>query len=67
MLDETTKLALETIGMNKQALLFVPTRVSAEKAAEEIAKLTQFQLPQLEDDILNAATTPTTQCRKLSH
>ena len=67
MLEETTKLALETMEMNKQALLFVPTRVSAEKAAGDIAKLTAFQFPQLEDDILNAATVPTTQCRKLSH
>src|SRR3989338_8652697 len=67
MLEETTKLALQTMEMNKQALLFVPTRVSAEKAAEDIAKLTTFQFPQLEDDILNAATVPTTQCRQLSH
>ncbi len=67
MLDETTKLAIETIGMNKQALLFLPTRASAEKAAEDIAKLTTMHFPQLEDEILKAASTPTTQCRKLSH
>ena len=67
MIDDTQRLALETIEMNKQALIFAPSRASAEKTAEDIAKLTKFSLPELEQEILKAATTPTKQCRRLSH
>src|SRR3989338_4149728 len=67
MIDDTQRLALETIEMNKQALIFTPSRASAEKTAEDIAKLTKFSLPELEQEILKAATTPTRQCRRLSH
>ena len=41
--------------------------VHREKTAEEISKLTNFNLPELEKEILAAASVPTTQCRKLSH
>lgn len=61
------KLALETIEKNKQAIIFAPSRASAEKTAEDIAKLTNANLPELEYEILKAASTPTKQCRKLSH
>ncbi len=67
VLDPALKLALETIQLNKQAIIFVPSRVSAEKTAEELSKLTRFNLPELEKEILAAASVPTTQCRKLSH
>ncbi len=66
-MDPTLKLALQTLEQNKQAIIFAPSRSSAEKTAEEIAKLTTFQLPELEQEILKAASTPTKQCRKLSH
>lgn len=66
-MDPIHKLALQTLEQNKQAIIFAPSRASAEKAAEDIAKLTQFQLPDLEHDVLKAASTPTKQCRKLSH
>ncbi len=66
-MDPILKLALQTIEQNKQAIIFVPSRASAEKTAEEIAKLTVLQLPELEHEILKAASTPTKQCRKLSH
>ncbi|MDO8511168.1 MAG: helicase-related protein [Nanoarchaeota archaeon] len=66
-MDPILKLALQTLEQNKQAIVFVPSRASAEKTAEEIAKLTAFQLPELEHEILKAASTPTKQCRKLSH
>ena len=66
-LDPLLKLALETIQMNKQAIIFVPSRASAEKTAEELSKLTSFNLPELEKEILATASVPTTQCRKLSH
>lgn len=66
-MDELHKLALETIKMNKQALIFAPSRPSAEKAAEDISLLTNISLPELEKEILKAASTPTKQCRRLSH
>ncbi len=67
VLDPTLKLALETIQLNKQAIIFAPSRVSAEKTAEELSKLTTLNFPELEKEILAAASVPTTQCRKLSH
>ena len=66
-MDEISHLALETIKIHKQAFIFTPSRASAEKTAEDIAKLTDFFLPELEKEILKAASTPTSQCRRLSH
>ncbi len=66
-MDEVLKLAIETINLNKQAIVFVTNRPSAEKTAEEIAKLTSLSLQDLEKEILSVASTPTKQCRRLSH
>ncbi len=66
-MDETQRIALETIKMNKQALIFVASRPSAEKTAEEIASLTAFNYPELEKAALHAISSPTKQCRRLSH
>ena len=66
-MDDLIRLALETIEKNKQAIIFAPSRASAEKTAEEISNLTHFQHPELEKEILRAASTPTKQCRRLSH
>src|SRR3989344_4254581 len=66
-MDPLTQLALETIAMNKQAIIFAPSRASAEKTAEDISKLTTFNIPELEKEVLHAASTPTKQCRRLSH
>ena len=66
-MDALQQLSLETINKGKQAIVFLPSRSSAEKAAEDISKLTALQLPQLEKDILHAVSTPTKQCRRLSH
>ena len=66
-MDPTHKLALETIEMGKQAIIFVSSRISAEKTAEEISKLTSMHLRELSEEVLKAAGTPTKQCRKLSH
>ncbi|MFH0700912.1 MAG: helicase-related protein [Candidatus Woesearchaeota archaeon] len=67
MLDSTQRLVLETLEMNKQALVFAPSRSSAEKTAEELSKLTSFNLPELEKQILHALSQPTKQCRRLSN
>ncbi len=60
------RLILETLQMNKQALVFTPSRASAEKTAEELAKFSGAMLPELESNILKAASTPTQQCRRLA-
>src|SRR3989344_5326207 len=67
MPEEIINLALETIKMGKQAIVFAPTRSSAEKTAEEISKLTALMEIDLEKDILKAASSPTRQCRRLSN
>ncbi len=67
MKDPLLHLAMDTLEKNKQAIIFASSRASAEKAAEDISKLTSFCLPELEKEILKAASTPTRQCRKLSH
>jgi helicase len=65
-MDPLYKLALETIEKNKQAIIFVPSRASAEKTAEEISKLTNFSHPEFEKEVLKGTSTPTKQCRRLS-
>ena len=66
-MDEIQRLAVETIELKKQAIIFAPSRASAEKTAEEISKLTNFQHPEMEQEVLKAASSPTKQCRRLSH
>ncbi|MBI2102330.1 hypothetical protein HYT55_00690 [Candidatus Woesearchaeota archaeon] len=66
-MDDLLKLSLETIQLQKQAMIFLPSRASAEKTAEDIAKLTQCSLPELEQEVLKVVTSPTKQCRRLSH
>ncbi|MDP3733765.1 MAG: helicase-related protein [Nanoarchaeota archaeon] len=67
MADDLHRVALETITIGKQAIIFLPSKSSAEKTAEEIAKKTAFFLPELGQEILTAVSTPTSQCRRLSH
>jgi helicase len=66
-MDDIQKLAVETMQKNKQAIVFVASRASAEKTAEDISKLTSFQHPEMEEVVLKAASSPTKQCRRLSH
>ncbi len=66
-MDAILKISLETIQNDKQALVFCPSRASAEKTAEDISRLMGIQSSELEREILKAASTPTKQCRKLSH
>ncbi len=66
-MDELQKIALETIQMGKQAIIFLPSRASAEKSAEEIAKVTSYHYPAFEQEVLKASSVPTKQCRRLSH
>ena len=65
-MDDIQFLAVETIQKGKQAIVFVPSRASAEKTSEDIAKLVDAHHPDLESDVLNSASTPTKQCKRLS-
>ncbi|MBD3361424.1 hypothetical protein GF358_01395 [Candidatus Woesearchaeota archaeon] len=67
--DSIVNLALDTLKSNKQALVFVNTKKSAEKCAEEIAKKlkqTSKELNELSSTALKAVQKPTKQCRRLS-
>jgi len=65
-MDSAIYLALETIEKNKQAIVFVPSRASAEKTAEDIAKIVKSAMPELESGVLKGIGTPTTQCNRLA-
>jgi len=64
----TLELALDTINIKKQAIIFANTRRSAEKSAEELAKNLKddFSLEEIEHKILNALSSPTKQCKRLA-
>src|SRR3990167_1346952 len=68
--DETIDLALDTIKIGKQALVFVNTKRSAEKVAEDIArflkKSNQNVNDELAKEILHDLGKPTRQCERLA-
>src|SRR3990167_3212462 len=67
--NSVTNLALDTINLGKQAIVFANTKRSAEKAAEEIAKsinVGNADLERISDGILNALSRPTKQCERLA-
>ena len=62
-------IALDTIKIGKQALIFVNTKKSAEKTAEEISKKIKSDnetFKTLADKALNTLSRPTKQCERLS-
>ncbi|MBI2656476.1 ATP-dependent DNA helicase, partial [Candidatus Woesearchaeota archaeon] len=61
--------ALDTLKIGKQALVFTNTKKSAEKTAEEISKKVKSdneELKALADRALNALSRPTKQCERLA-
>ncbi len=66
MTDETIELALDTIGKDKQALVFVSSRASAEKTAEDSSEKTNVFLSDLSQKVLKGVSSPTKQCKRLS-
>ncbi|MCF7861602.1 hypothetical protein K9M79_05130 [Candidatus Woesearchaeota archaeon] len=65
---DTVNLALDTIGIQKQAFIFVNSKRSAEKTAEEIAqKIKNVALNVLSDKVLKALPKPTKQCKRLAY
>lgn len=68
--DPLVNLALDTIAINKQALVFVNTKRSAEKVSEDIAKAIKKKSPELEElsnKIKNVLGSPTKQCERLAY
>ena len=62
-------LALDTLKLGKQALVFVNTKKSAEKTAEDIArkiKTNSKELEELSEKVLKALSNPTKQCQRLA-
>ena len=63
-------IALDTIKIGKQALIFVNTKKSAEKTAEEIAKKLKVEneiFLGISEEALNSLSKPTKQCERLSN
>lgn len=67
--DPVVNIALDTIEKSKQALVFVNTKRSAEKVAEDIARKTKVEskkLGDLSERVLKALSRPTKQCERLA-
>ncbi len=72
--ENEVSLSADTLSKRKQALMFLSTRSSAEAAAEKISKTTERfltgeekeKLSGLSDEALDALSSPTKQCRRLS-
>jgi helicase len=66
--DSVINLVLDAIGKNKQAIVFVGTKKSAEKMAEDISRHLPLQenCGPLVDGVLTALSKPTKQCERLA-
>lgn len=66
--NNVVNLSLDTIERGKQALVFVNSKRSAEKEAEETAKARKGmrELTGLAEDVLKVLSSPTKQCRRLA-
>src|SRR3989338_7669327 len=73
--NPSINLALDTVKIGKQALVFLGTRPSSEKCAEEIAKRINFgagkgdeirNLSKVAENVLRSLDSPTRQCERLS-
>ena len=67
--DPSLNLALDTIGIGKQAFVFVNTKRSAEKVAEDIAKKIKTGsqiLDEIAQKLLGVLSKPTRQCERLA-
>jgi helicase len=67
--DPTLNVALDTLAKNKQAFVFVNTKRSAEKTAEEIANKAKAESEhtiELAEQVLKVLPRPTQQCERLA-
>ncbi len=68
--NDVLNIVLDTIKLNKQALVFVNTKRSAEKTAEDISKKIKTEslaLNNLSEEALKALSKPTKQCTRLAY
>jgi helicase len=68
--DQALDLALDTIKIKKQAIVFANTKSSAEKSAESLANeitLKSEELDRLADECLHSLSAPTKQCERLAN
>ncbi len=65
--DQTLNLVLDTLKLNKQAIIFVNSKRSAEKTAENCSKLIKdVCLNELSEKVTKVVSTPTKQCERLA-
>ncbi len=67
--DAAVNLALDTLKLGKQALVFVNTKRGAERVAEDISKKvkeTNAELQELSERALHVLSRPTKQCERLA-
>ena len=67
--DSTINLALDTVKIGKQALVFANTKRSAERTAEDISKKIKTEskdLLEMSENALHSLTRPTKQCERLA-
>ena len=67
--EPTINLALDTLAIKKQAFVFVNTKRSAEKTAEEIAKKVTDETEhtvELAEQVVHVLSKPTQQCERLA-
>jgi len=67
--NDALNIALDTIKIKKQALVFVNTKRSAEKTAEDISKKIKsesLELRNLSEEVLKVLSRPTKQCERLA-
>ncbi|MBW2992287.1 hypothetical protein KY345_03655 [Candidatus Woesearchaeota archaeon] len=67
--DQSLDLALDTIQIKKQAIIFANTKRSAEKCAEDLTKKLKWTSPELNklaEDSLHSLSSPTKQCQRLA-
>ncbi len=72
-MDDTIKLAIETIAQNKQAIVFCASRASAEKTAEDIAAKIHMQQNEAKEHAISMSekcvkvvSPATKQCKRLA-
>ncbi|MBR9690122.1 hypothetical protein GOV08_00370 [Candidatus Woesearchaeota archaeon] len=66
--EPTLNISLDTININKQALIFVNSKRAAESVAEKIAsKIKDVNLDSLAEKARKALTRPTRQCERLAN
>ncbi len=67
--DPTLRLALDTIKLGRQALIFCSTKRTAENTADKLSRLIKVGAPRLEklsEKALKALSRPTKQCNRLA-